>query len=251
MVVKDASSLFALLDDFEPSNSKHFETLEALLEKSPNFHLARTYHLKALQQLNPDSFDKQLSHTAIATYNRELLYEFIENQKASPIIKNNKEVKALIPEKEVPKIEKKIKAKPTKKKAKKALEVKMPPKEVKKEIPEELSFSEWAKYFKTKQVITKEKPTLEDKFQLIDSFLENSKRIVPDKNTKNTVDLSEKSWASTDELMTETLAKVFVKQKKYDKALQAYQILGLKYPEKNSFFADQIKQIKRLQKLKD
>ena len=127
----------------------------------------------------------------------------------------------------------------------------MPPKEVKKEIPEELSFSEWAKYLKTKQVITKEKPTLEDKLQLIDSFLENSKRIVPDKNTKNTVDLSEKSWASTDELMTETLAKVFVKQKKYDKALQAYQILGLKYPEKNSFFADQIKEIKRLQKLKD
>ena len=35
------------------------------------------------------------------------------------------------------------------------------------------------------------------------------------------------------------------------KALQAYQILGLKYPEKNSFFADQIKEIKRLQKLKD
>ena len=51
--------------------------------------------------------------------------------------------------------------------------------------------------------------------------------------------------------MTETLAKVFVKQQKYAKALQAYQILGLKYPEKNSFFADQVKEIKRLQKLKD
>ena len=56
---------------------------------------------------------------------------------------------------------------------------------------------------------------------------------------------------STDELMTETLAKVFIKQKKYDKALQAYQILRLKYPEKNSFFADQIKTIKRLEKKKD
>jgi hypothetical protein len=51
--------------------------------------------------------------------------------------------------------------------------------------------------------------------------------------------------------MTETLAKVFIKQKKYDKALQAYQILRLKYPEKNSFFADQIKTIKRLEKKKD
>ena len=51
--------------------------------------------------------------------------------------------------------------------------------------------------------------------------------------------------------MTETLAKVFVKQKRYTKALQAYQILGLKYPEKNSSFAEQIKEIKRLQKPKD
>ena len=51
--------------------------------------------------------------------------------------------------------------------------------------------------------------------------------------------------------MTETLAKVFVKQKKYDKALEAYQILGLKYPEKNSFFALRIKEIKKSQKLKD
>ena len=51
--------------------------------------------------------------------------------------------------------------------------------------------------------------------------------------------------------MTETLAKVFTKQKKYNKALEAYQILILKYPEKNSFFADQIKKIKKLKKLKD
>ena len=52
--------------------------------------------------------------------------------------------------------------------------------------------------------------------------------------------------ASTDELMTETLAKVFVKQKKFINAIQAYQVLNLKYPKKNSFFADQIKKIKKL-----
>jgi hypothetical protein len=47
------------------------------------------------------------------------------------------------------------------------------------------------------------------------------------------------------------LARVFVKQEKYEEALKAYTILSLKYPEKNSFFADQIKEIKRLQKLKE
>ena len=118
-------------------------------------------------------------------------------------------------------------------------------------MPESLTFADWAHYLKTKKVLNKEKPTLEDKFKLIDSFIANTQKIVPDKNSKNNIDLSEISWTSSDELMTETLAKVFVKQQKYAKALQAYQILGLKYPEKNSFFADQTKEIKKLQKLKD
>ena len=51
--------------------------------------------------------------------------------------------------------------------------------------------------------------------------------------------------------MTETLAKVFVKQKKFRKAIEAYEILGLKYPEKNSLFANQIREIKKLKKQKN
>jgi cytochrome c-type biogenesis protein CcmH/NrfG len=48
--------------------------------------------------------------------------------------------------------------------------------------------------------------------------------------------------------MTETLARVYLEQKNYDKAIQAYTILSLKYPEKNSFFAGQIRAIKKRQK---
>ena len=76
--------------------------------------------------------------------------------------------------------------------------------------------------------------------------MKSTERIIPDKDLKNEEDLSEKSWSSNDELMTETLAKVFVKQKKFKKAIEAYQILSLKYPEKNSLFANQIKEIKKL-----
>jgi tetratricopeptide (TPR) repeat protein len=47
-------------------------------------------------------------------------------------------------------------------------------------------------------------------------------------------------------LMTETLAQVYLEQKKYDRAIQAYQILILKNPEKSSLFADRIEKIKKL-----
>ena len=113
-----------------------------------------------------------------------------------------------------------------------------------------MRFVEWANYLRTNK-IPDNQPAITDKFELIDAFLVKQKKITLDKNTENKEDLSEKSWTPTDELMTETLAKVFIKQKKYDNALEAYQILGLKYPEKNSFFADQIKEINRLKKLKD
>ena len=111
-----------------------------------------------------------------------------------------------------------------------------------------LKFSEWAIFLNSKKGFEKN-DNLEN-FQLLDDFLKIPERIIPNKNLKNNEDLSEKSWSPNDELMTETLAKVFVKQKKYRKAIEAYQILGLKYPEKNSLFANQIKEIKKLKNKK-
>ena len=63
------------------------------------------------------------------------------------------------------------------------------------------------------------------------------------------VDLPSKPIETSDttHLMTETLARVYLEQKKYSKAIQAYEILILKYPEKSIFFADRIKDIKILQ----
>ena len=48
-----------------------------------------------------------------------------------------------------------------------------------------------------------------------------------------------------EDYMTETLAKVYVKQEKYKEAMTAYKILSLKYPEKISLFANQIKDLKK------
>jgi tetratricopeptide (TPR) repeat protein len=50
--------------------------------------------------------------------------------------------------------------------------------------------------------------------------------------------------------MTETLARVYMEQKRYDKAIQAFKILILNNPEKSTFFADQIQEIERLKENK-
>ena len=46
--------------------------------------------------------------------------------------------------------------------------------------------------------------------------------------------------------LTESLAKIYIKQKKYAKALEIIKKLSLKYPEKNVYFADQIRFLEKI-----
>lgn len=46
--------------------------------------------------------------------------------------------------------------------------------------------------------------------------------------------------------VTETLAKIYVRQGMYKQAILAYEKLSLKYPEKNIYFAGQIDEVKKL-----
>lgn len=88
------------------------------------------------------------------------------------------------------------------------------------------------------------------KFELIDKFIEDNPKITPiakeDKYHK--IDIKSSIELDKKELMTETLAKVYLEQKKYKKAIQSYKILSLKYPEKSGFFADRIRAVEKLQK---
>ncbi|MFV0189993.1 MULTISPECIES: tetratricopeptide repeat protein [unclassified Empedobacter] len=122
------------------------------------------------------------------------------------------------------------------------------------------SFSDWLKKVpsqsKTQQEIEEEQETAEReiKYKLIDDFLEKNPKIVPMKKTDITpVNTPSNFVQNTEEysdLMTETLAQIYIEQKKYDKAIKAYKILILKYPEKNSLFANRIKEIENLKNSK-
>lgn len=82
---------------------------------------------------------------------------------------------------------------------------------------------------------------------LIDNFIKANPKIAsPHPNDKPQKDISESSHEENDDFITDTLAKIYINQKHYNKALLAYEKLSLKYPEKSIYFAHQIEKIRDL-----
>lgn len=118
------------------------------------------------------------------------------------------------------------------------------------------SFNEWLKLTRFKPIKREEEKATEvpqdqseraKKFELIDKFISENPKITPSKNTPTKKNLAKAQMIQPEALMTETLARIYVEQKNYKKAIQSYKILSLKYPEKSSFFANQIKAVEQLQ----
>ena len=95
--------------------------------------------------------------------------------------------------------------------------------------------------------------------ELIDDFIEKQNlqsSVDEHSDSEQTVDLEEETEDTEPEKVegeeldesyfTETLAKIYVKQHRYDKALEIIEKLNLKYPKKNIYFADQIRFLQKL-----
>jgi len=81
--------------------------------------------------------------------------------------------------------------------------------------------------------------------ELIDKFIVANPRIeqARDKSIYPVPDLSAPHLEEKGGLVTETLARIYVNQEYYSKAIIIYEKLSLKYPEKSSYFAAQIKKV--------
>jgi tetratricopeptide (TPR) repeat protein len=280
----NATDYTYLINKPDAINEKQTEALGNVLDEFPFFQSARALRLKGLYNQNSFKYNVALKTTAVHTTDRTVLFDFITSDTFTAIQKGLYDKKILelldinvidseliVPEEKEAKPEIKINTLEqsilTTIKEASNIEIEEKNKiasenlEIGKPLAfsqnEQHSFQEWLQLSRTQPIIREkiienspESVSLDEdkqkKAELIDKFIETSPKIPPVKQGAVNVSF-ELNETDTSYLMTETLARVYLEQKKYQKAIQAYEILILKYPEKSSFFADRITDIKILQ----
>jgi|APGre2960657404_1045060.scaffolds.fasta_scaffold66058_2 tetratricopeptide (TPR) repeat protein len=270
-----------LINKPDAINEKQTEALENVLDEFPYFQSARALRLKGLYNQNSFKYNFALKVTAAHTTDRTVLFEFITSDTFVAIQKGlyDKKIQELheinVVDIEIikPEIKLEQKSNTLEQSILNSIEVSQIDSEINLEaivenleigkpldfsINEKHSFQEWLQISRI-QPIEREKGVVDHsktvelddlkrkKNELIDKFIETSPKISPIKQGTVTTANFETNKDDNSYLMTETLARVYLEQKKYQRAIQAYEILILKYPEKSSFFADRISDIKILQ----
>lgn len=267
-----------LLNNSKAINDKQTLVLETIVQEFPFYQSARALYLKGLYNQESFRYNYELKKTAAHTTDRSVLFHFITSDdfkvfQQEVYDKYQTEIQniivsdfELVQEEKLTldlvssntqetnnsvKIVSNFKAKTPNEIVEAELEIGKP---LHFEKNETHSFSEWLQLSKISPIVREEQvkqpkvtSELEKKFNLIEKFIELNPKIPQAKDSTSIPVNVTKSNEMPSSIMTETLAQIYLEQKKYTKAIQAYDILILKYPEKSSFFADRIKNIKILQ----
>jgi len=276
----NSEKLYSYLENQLPLTNVNLVDLEKLTEQFPYFQTAHLLYSIASKKNDASLFQKSIKKTAIIAVSRNHLYNLlyinsgIENPKPAekdenlnPTIKieevktKTEEDKRDISEQVEKEIQKDLVEAFVEKEILKTNEAHKKEEAI---IPKDATFGDWLHFlkknngqtFNEEKVNTKEEGTdnreLKQKKEhqrgLIDKIIEqNLGTIKLNKETKFFAadQKAKESLLENEDLVTETLAKIYALQGNINKAIRAYQILSLKYPNKSVYFASLIENLKK------
>jgi predicted Zn-dependent protease len=99
---------------------------------------------------------------------------------------------------------------------------------------------------KTKKKITPETTKQKEQIDIIDQFIKKQPSITKNQGSAaDASDLAEKNFSLTENIVSETLVEILLRQGKKDKAIEVLKKLIWKFPQKKTIFAAQIEELKK------
>ncbi len=241
-----------LINNPNKLNKEHTKQLEDVISAFPYFQSARALHLKGLKNQDSFRYNETLKTTAAYTTDRSVLFDFITSSFFTDDYQTPEEIDVVDIE-SIEVIHRKLADTSTTSEEKATIDFLEIGKPIEFKNDESHSFNQWLQLSTFKPIEREEKSESkidkhEEKIDLVDQFIAKNPKIKPIKNESYNPIVTQNEPTDYSTLMTETLAKVYLEQKKYKNAIKAYRILSLKYPEKSSIFAHRIKAIKLLDK---
>ena len=223
--------------------------LRSILALYPYYQTARLLMLQNLFLLHDPSFDEELRRAAIYITDRRVLFDMIEAahyrlRPSKPVASQTAETTAQpSASRTISLIDNFLESMPKEE----------APKEKRKPTPADAAVDYVAYLMESEpegEMMPGEIPQMPGQ-DLIDSFINSDKgRIVLNEGPllvpedEKVEDFVEKD--PEEEYFTETLARIYIKQGRYSKALEIIQRLSLQFPKKNAYFADQIRFLEKL-----
>lgn len=225
--------------------------LGSMLEQYPYFQTARLLYLKGLYLLHDPKFGEELQRTALYISDRKVLFYLIEGEHYAlkPVVRKARVAEeSTTADRTLTLIDAFLNGLPVEEEE---AEVAV--------IDDGGLSSDYTSYVLREEEFSAPQQSEEPQQlkpmkgqQLIDEFIKNADEkfvctTVESKMDETPVsDMNLLDEEEDESCFTETLAKIYIKQHRYAKALEIIRRLSLKYPKKNAYFADQIRFLEKL-----
>ena len=223
----------------ERLDSQSLEHLRSIVDKYPYYHAARILLLRTLYQMHDPSFDEQLRKAAIYVPARRTLFQMFQAPSLKPESPTKRTARAEHAEEGSQRTESLIDS---------FLDT----------IPQQ--------HHNTPRIVdatvdymaylmqmesgagNSNTPRMAGQDYIDDFLIKNEGRFdledLPEEETPHNIPETKNDTGKG--VLTEAMARIYIKQGKYDKAIEIIRRISLKYPKKNRYFADQIRFLEKL-----